>query len=258
MKNLLLMDERVASPDNADIWRTAIRRGWTVERTNPFKIKEHIGDHKFVRYYGNTLHAKMIEGLLPLKLSPIDYSILPSLQEYTKRFISFVSFKRLIQPIEHTLFIKPARDKWFEAKVYHPGNTISGSPMDGDEIYISEVVKFINEVRCFVVDGEVLTSSLYRINTEVWDRVTEDPEKINFDGRIKDTDIPRMVKEIHSKYKNQLPRGVVMDFGTIESSCRPAADEYSLVEFNEAWSCGLYYTNYDKAFDCIIASQENL
>ncbi len=255
MKNLLLLHER-HSADDADIKKVAFRRGWKTERTNMYKVKEHMEGSDFIRYYGNTLHAKLIEPHLPFIFSPIDYSLLARLPMYTNRMIAYITIAELNKIGIHTdVFIKPARDKWFEAKVYHAGNTISGEPLDGDEIYISEVLKFEDEVRCFCLDGEILTSSYYRINQQVWDRVSEDPEHINFDERLKDTPLPRMVKEIYAK--GGLPRGVVIDFGTTKPRAFSQDLEWSLVEFNEAWACGLYYTQYDKAFDCIIASQEN-
>lgn len=248
MKKLLLLHERF-TPDDCDLWRAAIRRGWATERTNKYKVSSHIEGYNTIRYYGNTLHVEFIKDQLPITFTPIDYSTLANLRPYTKRFITYVTFNRLIQPIENKLFIKPAREKWFEAKVYNPGDVINGTPLAGDEIYISDAVKFIDEVRCFVLDGEVLTSSLYRINSVVWDQAEERPEKINFDERIRDTDIPRMVKEICTLFK--FPRGIVIDFGLLENG------EWALIEFNEAWASGLYYCKYEKCFDVVIASQED-
>ena len=249
MKNLLLLHNRFTA-DDSDIWRVAIRRGWTTERTNMFQIKKHMEGYDNVRYYGNTLHAAQIEDQLPFELSPIDYSWLAKLKLYTKRNIEYIQYKDLIQPIQKEQFIKPARDKWFECKVFQIGETISGSPLADDMIYTSELVKFTDEVRCFVLDGEILTSSLYRIKTFPYDQSNENPEDINFDKRIKDTPIPQMVKMICSKVGNGLPRGVVIDFGYTENK------KWSLIEFNEAWACGLYYCDPEKCFDVIIESQQ--
>ncbi len=249
MKKLLLLHER-HTPDDSDIWRVAIRSGWNTERTNMYKVKDHIEGYDYVRYYGNTLHARFLlsANKLPFTFSPIDYSILPGLGEFTKRHIAYYNFSRLVQPIQTTMFIKPARDKWFEAKVYKPGDVIVGAPEDGDEIYYSEVVKFLDEVRCYVLDGEILTSSYYRMDTQVWDATGLPPDMINFDKKLADSPLPAMVREIYAR--GGLPRGVVIDFGRTENG------EWSLVEFNEAWASGLYYCDPYKCLEVIEASQE--
>lgn len=244
---LILLHNR-HTPDDSDIWRVAIRRGWRTVRTNQHYIERDMEGYDHIRYYGNTLHAAQIEDKLPFKFSAIDYRILSELPEYTKRKISYIRYEALGQPIKQDSFIKPARDKWFEAKIYKEGDLISGSPDKDDYIYVSEIVKYLDEVRCFVLDGEVLSSSLYRINTQVWDLTGLPPDEINFDNKIDETPIRQYVKEICSKVK--LPRGVVIDFG------RLANGEWNLIEFNEAWASGLYYCDPDKCFDVIINSVE--
>lgn len=249
MKNLLLLDNRF-SPDGSDMWRVCVRRGWKTDRPTQYNVKSICSrEYDLIRYYGNTLHAAQIESGLPFKFVPIDYSILSKVPEHTKRNISYIRYETLGQPIVERKFIKPAREKWFEAKVYDVGEFISGSPNGDDYIYVSDVVKFVDEVRCFVLNGEVLTSSLYRIGSVVWDATNERPEDINFDSRISSTPIPSMVADICSKHK--LPAGVVIDFGLTPTG------EWMLIEFNEAWASGMYYCDYNKCLDVVIASQEN-
>lgn len=246
MKKLLLLHNR-HTPDDSDIWRVAVRAGWSTQRTNRLQVEEHLKGYDFVRYYGNTLHAAQLPDVLPFKFKEIDYSYLAVLTEFTKRKIWYTKFSRLEQPLRNEEFIKPARDKWFEARVYKAGETISGVPDANDDIYISEVVKYIDEVRCFVLDGVIQTSSLYRINGQVWDITGLPPDLINFDKQLKGTPLQEYVSSIYNSI--DLPSGVVIDFGRLPDG------SWSLIEFNEAWASGLYYCDPEKCFDVIINSQ---
>jgi hypothetical protein len=182
------------------------------------------------------------------KFSPIDYSILAKISNYyTGRHVFYTAFKDIKQPVERDTFIKPARDKFFEARVYKTGETIEGAPQGDDAVYLSDVVRFVDEVRCFVLYGHIITSSLYRINGVSYQEVDKDPSEINFDDQLKDTMLPTWAKEICNAY--QLPKGVVIDFG------RFADGSWGVIEFNEAWASGLYYCDPEKCFDVIVASQ---
>lgn len=249
MKNLLLLHHRY-TPDDQVIWSVAIRRGWSTQRTDKHRVKEHTEGYDFVRYYGNTLHAAQLPATdLPFNFSEIDYSVLAKVPHLTRRRIDYIHYKNLTQPLKQTAFIKPARDKWFEAKVYKEGDVIPGSPLADDDIYVSEITKFTDEVRCFVLNGEIHTCSLYRIGNQVWDTTGLPSDAINFESRVKDTPLPQYVKELCTQYS--LPKGVVIDFGL------QLDGTWALIEFNEAWACGLYYCDYHKCFDVIIESQTN-
>lgn len=246
MKNLMLLHNR-HTPDDSDIWRVAVRRGWATKRTSEPYVRSDMEGYDFIRYYGNTLHGAMIEPHLPFRFSPINPKHLANLRGYTKRWIKLVKFSDIIQPIVADMFIKPARDKWFEAKVWLKGETITGAPQADDLCYVSDIVPFLDEVRCFVLDGQVQTSSLYRINTVSYQEVDE-PEASNFDERMTDTPICGYARAIATT--TDLPSGVVMDFG------RTSDGQWSLIEFNEAWASGLYFCHPEKCFDVICASQK--
>lgn len=246
------MDNRHTA-DSSDIWRAAIRSGWNTERTNMYQVMEHIKGYDLVRYYGNTLHWDMLEthpgNNLPFMIpSPLAEHLASNLGDFTKRQIHLTYYKPdMVNNSDRAFFIKPVREKYFEAKVYQPGEALKGSGIEGDEIYYSDVVKFINEVRCFCLDGKVYTSSYYRMDTQVWDITGLPPDQINFDKQLDKTPIPEMVKAITERC--HFKHGICMDFGTNEKG------EWSLVEFNETPFCGLYYMDYDKALEVIINSQ---
>lgn len=247
MKPLLLLHKR-HTPDDSAIWRVAIRLGWNTERTDQLHVKEHIAGRDMIRYYGNVLHAAQIAPELPIQFVKIEDQFLPKLAEYTKRKMELVSYCNLAQPVVQTAFYKPVSEKWFPARVYQVGESIIPDHLfPEDAIYVSEVVNFVDEVRCFVLDGKVLTSSLYRINGQVWDLTGLPPDEINYDNRVNNTPIPQYVAEICNKCN--LPRGVVIDFGRLENG------DWSLIEFNEAYASGLYYCDPYLAFEAIIHSQ---
>ena len=194
MKKLMLLHNR-HTPDDQDIWKVAINRGWSTARVNQHDVKEAMEGYDYVRYYGNTLHGAQIESQLPIRFLEIDYEILEKLDPlYVGRNIEYLKFKDVKQPIERDCFIKPARDKFFEAKVYRKGDVIQGAPQGDDQTYVSDIVSFADEVRCFVLNGKVLTSSLYRIGKISYQEIDMPPEHINFDKQINDTLIPKMVR----------------------------------------------------------------
>ena len=249
-KPLLLLHERYTVEDG-DIWRSAIKQGWTTERVNRYNITERIKGFEFIRYYGNTLHKAQLGDLLPIKFDHIEPNILPSLTWATRREMNMIKFNELdLAALNRPMFIKPARDKWFEARIYQPSETIVGGAVAGDEIYVSDVVEFLDEVRCFVVKGQVLTSSYYRINKVIWWDTGIDESEINLDARLKDTPIPDMANRIYQQCPSL--SAVVMDFA------RLADGSWSLIEFNEPWASGLYLCNPDKCFQCVVASQKTI
>lgn len=250
MKKLLLLHKRHTA-DDSDIWRVAIRDGWKTERTDAHTVEEDCKGYDLVRYYGNTFHASLLRGKqLPFRFLDIPPEYLANLERFTHRKIDLLPFHEL-KVASHDRFIKPVNDKWFEAKVYKAGELPTGASSGHDPIYISEIAEFVDEVRCFVLDGVILTSSLYRINKQVWDLTGLPHDLINYDSRLKDTPIPDYVSSI-SLVCSDLPHGIVIDFG------RRSDGTWSLIEFNEAYASGLYYCDSTKAFEVILASQTNL
>lgn len=251
-KNLLILDNRY-SRDSADLWRFAVRNGWSTERVHE-QISNNIYDNEGKRkpwgkicYYGNLLHLDLIKDQLPIIFEIIDPTILPQLTEFTGRNIRLVKYQNL-NVIDKPYFIKPVNIKWFEAKVYQPGESISGTPMFNDLIYIQDIVDFESEIRCFVLNGKIETASYYILNKVVWDLTNLDPAYINCDTFVYATNIPNMVKQIYDRYN--LPKGLVMDFGLTK-------DGWKLIEFNEPHASGLYYCNWQKCFEVITGCQTN-
>lgn len=250
MKPLLILPQR-HRPDDADLWRAAIRRGWETIRVGLVVDSAVFSGRPMVRYYGNTLHSLQLEGHLPLSFGTIDPLLLTELPE-TRRTIALRRFGEITQPLTTACFVKPISEKWFPAKVYPVGATLPEGPLADDFAYVQTPVIFTDELRCYVRGHEILTASLYRVDQVAWDVSELPPEALNFDDRIEGSCIPELVRRIRAVAKSRLPDGVVMDFGKLDSGV------WSLIEFNEAWASGLYYCDPDRALDVIVASQSSL
>lgn len=147
---LLLLHEH-HTPDDGDIWRVAIRRGWKTERVNRFTAAQYVRDSgaDFIRYYGNLLHWAIIKGQIPLTMLDASPNLLPSCEFASHRPVRLLRYAELNQPIRSRTFVKPVCVKWFEARIYEEGELVTGSPELNDLIYTSPVVDFVDEVRCF-------------------------------------------------------------------------------------------------------------
>lgn len=240
MKPLLLLHHRADCNTN-DIWRAAIRAGWSTERVDMSgRIDIPPGTPK-VRYYGNTLHAAMIEDKLPLRFLHLDLTVLAK-TPLTKRRVQLMRAEELGDLTEPS-FIKPAQNKWFPAKIYEVGDSPKrsqgGAGLASDWIYVQEPVDMINEVRCFCLDGKIHTASYYRIGHEYCPL------------GIDEVDRPKVLDDMVAELAPFYPRGVVLDFAYTSRA------EWTYLEPNEAFASGLYGASPEKCLEVIEASQED-
>lgn len=236
-KRRLLINNRYDYSSN-DIWKAAIKAKWNPERIHDFNLKQMMEGYDTFRYYGNTLQQDFLKDQWPMKFIDFPRQIL-LFQDYTKRQIRLIRYDELKQPIEERKFIKPTYEKWFEAKIYEVGETIVGAPKNDDLIYVSDIVNMIDEVRCFCLNGEILTSSYYRINKEV--------EMKLFDAQLGDTPIEQYVKGLYET--GLIKGGITLDFAKLENG------DWVFIEANEAWASGIYECDPDKCLEVIIHSQ---
>lgn len=247
-KKLLLLHLR-ADVNTNDIWRAAIRTGWNTERIDHSGRFDIPPDVTKIRYYGNTLHAEIIGNKIPLKCLPLDLNVLAQ-TKLTKRIVVLTTVEIFAKPDELTTlkafphFIKPAQQKWFSARVYNPGESpvrkLGSSVLPSDLIYVQEPVDMVNEIRCFCLDGKILTASYYRVSHEYC--------PVGIDG----VDRPKILDEMVAELAHFYPRGVVLDFAYINNR------EWCFIEPNEAWASGLYGCDPEKCLEVIEASQYNL
>lgn len=237
MKPLLLLHFR-ADVNTNDIWKAAISNGWSTDRIHDVGVAQACEGRSKVRYYGNTLHAARIVDQLPFHFLPLDLKVLAT-THLTKRMVTLCRLTDLVTDRAVPFFIKPAQEKWFPARVYQPGEmpAIDSGSLPNDLIYVQAVVAFINEMRCFVLDGKVQTASYYRVSKEYC------PVGID------DVDRPKEIDEMVAQLAAFYPRGVVLDFGYTDRG------EWAFIEPNEAWASGIYGCDPVRCLDVIEASQ---
>ena len=241
MKNLLILNNRRDSYSNL-IWSIAIKNKWNTFR---MVISDDLWDvsngYNCVRFYGDTLTG---DNLIrpPFKFYTVDSDLLEKIfvkfPEFTQRPIRSTLLGEL-GTLKEDLFVKPAGCKFFTAKVYQAGETVGNEHCKPDDkIYVQGIIKPINEIRCFVLNGKVLTASYYRKDGEF------NPEFIE--------EVPKQVKDQVAKICKafNIPWGIVLDFAQIEGY-----DGWIFLEANEAWASGLYDCDPNECFKVIIESQ---
>jgi hypothetical protein len=212
--------------DSIALWKAAINAGWQTERITGWKISGTIeGD---VAIYGEPLFAATIAEQLSLALlrPPFDWLIhLP--QDLLKRNIQFTTLSNAVTS-QDAVFIKPADEKCFPAKVYEDATTIPGLellPKD-TPVLVAEPVKWLTEFRCFVINSQVMTASIYAKNHQL---ITEDDViSTELDDAL------LFANQVLSKPEVTLPPAVVMDVGYIEGR------GWAVIEANPVWGSGIY------------------
>lgn len=245
MKRSTLVLHRYLSSSDFDIMQVARNLGWRTVQLD--RANEHGWDalptSDVLRYYGNTSHRSFSRRSLPIRFNEIDPSILSSIPWATHREITLMGLLDLRQPLLEPLFVKPVQGKWFKSKVYCEGEPVEASPvqMSTDDlrdrlIYTCAPVRFGEEVRCWCLDGEVLTSRLRRLGEKKGERAP----------------VADLVREVYERCPT-LPRAVVMDVSLL-----PDNQTWAIVEFNRPWAASLSGCDPEKCFQCLVASQQDL
>lgn len=243
MKKRLLLHYRADCNTN-DIWRAAIQSGWSTDRIHDVIPGVALVGVDRVRYYGNTLHASRIADQLPFRFLPLDLTIL-STTYLTKRDVLLMKLSELPSYRDRPYFIKPAQEKWFPARVYGPDEEITGGEdgktgsLPDDLVYVQQPVVFINEVRCFCLDGKVHTASYYRVSGQ-------------YHCSNLDEERPKVIDDMVAELAPHYPRGVVLDFGYMDNG------EWAFCEPNEAFASGVYSCSPTSCLDVIEASQQDI
>ena len=218
-------------PDKSDVERDAIAAAWEsrggrVLRLGRFWEPPDI-DPVSVRIYGNDTFGLVLAEKLNLKLvSPDDDLLIRVDQGLLKRTVAIRSLSEALAGAFPT-FIKPVIPKTFTAAVYAAPEELA-KETDGleatAEVYVSEVVTIEAEVRCFVLDGKVVTASCY-------------------EGSEDTTEAVRLAEQIASTAP--VPDTCGLDFGLIPER------GWGFIEANASWGAGLNGCDAEKAVACI-------
>jgi hypothetical protein len=206
-------------PDKADPEREAVATAWgdrggEVIRVGRFWDPPML-DPSRVRVYGNDTFCLVLQQKLGLRLtSPADgliFTVPPSGLGRSLHGATLADLHRLAFPV----FVKPLVPKLFRAAVFLSPAQVwaecTGLPND-TEVIVSEVVAFVAEARCFILNGRVLDCAVYEGSANA-DQAAAFAQSLA-------RDLPG-------------PSVYVMDVGLVPGT------GWVVIEFNAAWGAGL-------------------
>lgn len=239
MKNIIALSP-IFTEDSINLKHASINSGYDLNRFNlKWDVPEEFRSD-VIAVYGEDIFAEIVSEQCNIQLlKPKDHWLSTVSEDFTLRKIQYGKLKEFIY-LKNT-FIKCSDFKSFKAGVYENINDIKGfDSLDLESmVFISEVVDWELEVRCFVLNGKIETYSTYWRNGEFDTNGLSATEEI---GMF--TFFENFIKENHST----LPKAVVVDFGIIRDK------GWALIEANPAWCSGLYACNPSKALEVIVKS----
>ncbi|HEY0154496.1 MAG TPA: ATP-grasp domain-containing protein [Longimicrobium sp.] len=205
-------------PDKADPERDQVAAEWNAAGGTTLRLGRFWDPPPLeptrVRLYGNDTFCLVLEQKLRLALcSPADDLLVTLDCDLLGRRIKKSRLSAVRS--EYPAFIKSVIPKQIPSRVYASADELRAECEGLDpetELLYSEPIELRSEVRCFVLDGEVLDCACYEGSTPV-DAAREFAEAV-----------ARRVR---------LPRAVVLDVGELGSG------RWVVIEFNAAWGAGL-------------------
>ncbi|HEU4883655.1 MAG TPA: ATP-grasp domain-containing protein [Longimicrobium sp.] len=224
--------------DSQLLWRAALRRGWHVERLQTWRIPAQLREVAEPVLYVEALFGPMLAEELGVQLRepPDDWLVrLPA--EYRLRDIRLTTLGEA-RASSIPMFVKPPADKSFAARVYTGAELPDGLP-DDMPVLVSEVVAWESEFRCFVLDRELRTFSLYARHGQLQDD-EEYASTVDEDAALTD-----FVSRLLADPRVELPRAIGVDVGVI------AGRGWACVEANGVWGAGIYACDPGEALEVI-------
>lgn len=213
--------------DSQALWKAAGSLGWKVERLTNWRVPEHFRQFPDPVLYGEALFGPTLAEQLGLQLlnPPEDWLVrLP--MPYKLRAISLTTLGQAKQS-STAAFVKPPNDKSFPAGVYTGAELPSEYP-DEMPVLVSEVVTWEKEFRCFVLNRELRTYSVYSRYGEL-QREAEFASTPEEDEQVKE-----FLSRLLADPQVDLPKATVVDVGFIQGK------GWACVEQNAAWGAGIY------------------
>ena len=202
-----------------------------MERLQSWRAPEYLLGRDVVPY-GEPLFAAVIADVLQIALIEARLSWVAELPaDLRRRELEFTNLAAA-RAIRWRTFIKPADDKCFRAQVYNSGAQLPANDVlvGTTPVLVSEPVSWEIEFRCFVVEQEVTTLSVYSRQGELaeaedgsWPAsASESNEALTFASDVLQD--PRV----------NFPPAGVLDVGRIQDR------GWAVVEANACWGSGIY------------------
>jgi hypothetical protein len=213
--------------DTQALWRAAGELGWSVERLTSWRVPDELRTVPDPVMYLEALVGPTIAQQFGLRLLEPAVDWLPRLpDEFRKRQVSLMPL-RVARQLPGPAFIKPPNDKSFPARVYS-GSELPDGYDENSPVLVAEVVRWEVEFRCFLLDRQPMTLSIY----------LRDGEFQRVHGFAASTaelaEAESFVRAVLADLRVDLPRAAVMDVGVI------AGRGWAIVEQNSAWGSGIY------------------
>lgn len=223
------LDLTLIIPDTPDFERDAVATAWSVRGGDVLRLARFwepptLAPEK-VRVYGNDTFCLVVADKLGLRLlAPPDDLILHVPASFLRRQVALTSIGEVMRS-DFPLFVKPVMPKQFAARVYRLPSELEHETRGLSRetaVIQSEVVRFDAECRAFILDGQVVASSVY-------------------EGAA---DVPtEFLSEIATQLP--LPSTCVVDAGFISGS------GWAFLEANASWGAGLNGCDASLVLPCI-------
>jgi hypothetical protein len=207
-------------PEKSDIERDEVAEQWAALNGNVLRLDRFWEPpnsivSSLVNLYGNDTFCLVLEQIFELKLvSPPDDLINRIDWKWMQRKISIITLEEAILST-FPCFIKPIVPKLFRADIYYQPESLINECKGlepNTKVVVSSVVKFLSEVRSFILDKTVLDISAYE-----------------GDGNL------NTAKEFLMDFLKdvELPETCVIDIGLIDKV------GWVFIEANASWGAGL-------------------
>jgi ATP-grasp domain, R2K clade family 2 len=214
--------------DAQALWRAANQLGWNVERLRSWQVPDELRQVSEPVLYLEALFGQTLAAQFGLQLLEPEIDWLPNLPaEFRQRQVSLTTLGACRDLVEPT-FIKPPNDKSFPAKVYTSGAALPHEYDENTPVLVAEVVVWETEFRCFILDRQIRTISIYLRSGEL---------QRELDFAATDLELAAaeaFLKQLLADERIELPRAAVVDVGII------AERGWAVVEQNAAWGSGIY------------------
>lgn len=228
MPTLLLSARQ--SEDAQALWRACIGTNWKVERVHGWQVP--MLPPAEVALYGEPLFGRHVAQTLGLNLLEPKVDWLARLSnKWRGREVRFTTLGAARKIVERA-FIKPADEKYFDAKVYRSGAELPqvGPLPEELPVLVQEVVEWEMEFRCFILEGKVLTLSPYWRDGGLAQRA--DGSWLTSGSEYNEA--RRFCAAFLDDPAVEIPAAVVVDVGVIRGR------GWAVIESNAAWASGIY------------------
>jgi hypothetical protein len=216
--------------DSIALWRAASAEGWSVVRTQGWRVDPDASRDRPV-IYGEPLFAAAVAAQLRCLLLEPPFDFLTRLpHRFLGRIVRF-GHGSDIPSFGFPGFFKPADDKCFPAKVYRSEAELPAHAIpDETPVLWSEPVQWSVEFRCFIADRRCLTLSPYARHSALaqahdgsWPAAPEE------DGAAR-----QFATDLLSVADLDMPPAFALDIGML------ADGNWAVVEANPCWGAGIY------------------